>query len=541
MQSNQPLNETAQSVQLQQYSHPIAYRHDFTPDVNALTPVSIIEMFPGRHVSYNVQNSVQLMPLAGDCKQDMYMYTESFFSGWHTVWAKWSLFRYGRLNAWANVDVPASVPYFTLRQILTVSVDLSLQNEGMCPLLMPGSLLDSLYGLCNLLLDDENNWSGGASHQDLSSLAPQVLDRPINGLYLRAWYHHYLINHTNENTNLRRGNMVNDEYPFRDKDMIDDLELSDILIDAASGLDHLPFSPAKMAILHERDYFTTANPEPQKGNAVTVNGGSTVQDLTKAIHRQEILEKDADAGTSHYEAIVARYGVIPHSLKGMKPVQCGETTRQVISINPIFNQAGDTVAPTSGGLSGVNFQGDISGRGFSADGSHHVEFTADVDGCLITLIYIRPETIYHQGLNRMFTRLQRNEFFEPAMITDGDEPIYNYELYHPLMSPNQPRFVPADSEGVFGYRNKYLDFIYKPSRVSGEFHSTMKHWSLHRDFSGSQNPGLNDVFVRGFDAPTRIFSYEGQPSRLSYPRFICYMQFVGQMRDCIPNYTKREI
>ncbi len=527
------MNETAQSISLPRYTHAIRYRHDFTPDIGVAIPVAVHEFFPGRHIGYRVNNVLQAMPLAGDCKQDLYMYTESVATAWHAVWAKWPLFRYGKLRPISSIVVPTSVPTFTIRRLLNVYTANGGATNSVCPWLKPGSLLDSLYGLCNLLY---GTTIGNATVSETLQMLSSVLDRPISGLYLRAYYHHMLINHTNEWLNSRRGDMINDEYPYRNDDSMSDQELREIFIgyNEFGGLTNL-LAP----VLQERDYFTSSNPEPQKGSAVATVSGQTIQDLTKSVHQQEILEKDADSGNSHYEAIVARYGVIPRSLGVMRPVKVADPTRQVVSINPIFNQAGDTTAPSSAGTNGVNFQGDVSGRGFSADGSHYVDYTADIDGCLMTLVFIRPETVYHQGLNRMFTRLERSDFFEPAMITDGDEPIYNEELYFGLMSGQAPISVDGLGRQVFGYRNKYMDYLYTPSRVSGQFHTTMNYWSLHRDFSS--RPNLNDTFVRNFDIPKRLFSYEGQSSRSGYPRFVCYMQFVGEMHDPIPNYTKREI
>ena len=532
-----PINETEQSITLQTYTHAINKRHDFTPSIGRLRPVNVVEMFPNRKVSYNVQNVMQLMPLAGDCKQDMFMYTESVFVAWHAVWKRWPLFRYGKLSPLSTLQVPESVPTFTIRQLLTTYTSLDRPATSVCPWLLPNSLLDSLYGICQLLYDTGTAVTPLTVTQ-LLALPAGILDRPFNGLYLRAFYHHYLINHTNEWLNRARGNMENEEYPYRDFDTMEFAELSLIFSDRTEWGGTMT-SNDDYPIMHERDYFTSANPLPQKGTAVATIAGQTIQDLTKAIHQQEILEKDADAGNDHFQAILSRYGVAPKSLGIMRPVTAAQPTRQTISINPIFNNAGNTVAPSSGSLTGINLQGDISGRGFSADGSHHVDYFSDVDGCLMTCIFIRPETIYHQGVNRMFTRLARTDFFEPAMITDGDEPIYNEELVFGLMAQAPFPVVTDKGRQVFGYRNKYMDFIHQPSRISGELRTTMKSWSLHRDFFDNQN--LNDSFVRVFDPPKRLFSYEGQSARAAYPRFVCYMQFVGEMRDPIPNYTKREI
>lgn len=46
---------------------------------------------------------------------------------------------------------------------------------------------------------------------------------------------------------------------------------------------------------------------------------------------------------------------------------------------------------------------------------------------------------------------------------------------------------------VFGYNDRYAEYRHEPSRVSGEFRSTLDHWHLGRIFAAE--PTLNESFV----------------------------------------------
>ena len=230
------------------------------------------------------------------------------------------------MNPSSSVEIPEYVPYFNIEKVIYAYYTAGGQGDDVCPWLAPGSLLDSLYGLCSLIRETSTSADGTAEADSLLGLDNNILLRPFNGLYLRSWYHHYLINHTNEWLNKERGDMPDEEYPYRLDNEMSEKELIEIFTPSSAYLESL-----SKPVLHERDYFTTANPSPQKGAAEVVVAGGTIQDLTKAIHLQDIKEKDADSGNSYYEAIYNRYGVSPKSLGVMRPVPCAKPTRQVLS------------------------------------------------------------------------------------------------------------------------------------------------------------------------------------------------------------------
>lgn len=180
--STHPLNESPNDIQLQRFTHPHSFRHDFTPVIGGFYPINCVEMFAGRQAEDTVQHVTEAMPLAGNMKQDLNLYLESTFIGTHALWAKWPVFRYGRMDG-SNTEVPAQVPYFTLRRILTSTAlagNTTATLSSPSIYLRPGGLLDSLYGLCSLLrsaVGSSGGPLGSATRQELlAELPATVLD-----------------------------------------------------------------------------------------------------------------------------------------------------------------------------------------------------------------------------------------------------------------------------------------------------------------------------------------------------------------------------
>lgn len=84
-------------------------------------------------------------------------------------------------------------------------------------------------------------------------------------------------------------------------------------------------------------------------------------------------------------------------------------------------------------------------------------------GTIIGLLCVRQQHTYQQGLNRMWTRRRRLDMYDPVLAHIGEQPIYNYEIY-------------ADGSGadleVFGYKEAWSEYKHKPNIVTGELNST---------------------------------------------------------------------
>ena len=70
---------------------------------------------------------------------------------------------------------------------------------------------------------------------------------------------------------------------------------------------------------------------------------------------------------------------------------------------------------------------------------------------------------YQQGLQRLWSRQTRFDFYWPALAHLGEQAVLNKEIY--------AQGTAADDE-VFGYQERYAEYRYYPSLITGKFRST---------------------------------------------------------------------
>jgi hypothetical protein len=110
-------------------------------------------------------------------------------------------------------------------------------------------------------------------------------------------------------------------------------------------------------------------------------------------------------------------------------------------------------------------------------------------GVIIGLVSVRADLTYQQGLPRMWSRSTRYDFYFPAFAHLGEQAVLNKEIYVQGTS--------ADND-VFGYQERWAEYRYKPSQISGLFKSTaagtLDGWHLAQKFNTL--PTLNATFIQ---------------------------------------------
>jgi len=142
--------------------------------------------------------------------------------------------------------------------------------------------------------------------------------------------------------------------------------------------------------------------------------------------------------------------------------------------------------------------GTMAGHGISVGGGNTFNYKCEEHGFIIGIINVQPETAYQDGLHRSFTRFNRLDYAWPTFANIGEQEIRNKELVAEL--PNT-----SDPEGVFGYVPRYSEYKYMNSRVAGEFRTTLDFWHLGRRFNTAFPPALNESFISCYPS-TRIFA-----------------------------------
>lgn len=209
--------------------------------------------------------------------------------------------------------------------------------------------------------------------------------------------------------------------------------------------------------------------------------GPSVNEFREAIMMQSLLELDARGGTRYVEILRAHYGVVSPDFRLQRAEYLGGGTSKINS-HPVAQ-----TSPTSGS----NAQGQLAAFATMMTGSRdNIGFTKSFveHGYIIGLACARADLTYQQGVNRMWNKSTRYDFFWPKLQELGEQEVLNSEIY--------VQGTAADAD-VFGYQERYAEYRFKPSEIHGEFRSTyatsLDQWHLAEEFSSL--PALNSTFI----------------------------------------------
>lgn len=190
---------------------------------------------------------------------------------------------------------------------------------------------------------------------------------------------------------------------------------------------------------------------------VSAIAGPNVNELREAIALQRLLEKDARGGTRYIETIKAHFNVNSPDARLQRPEYLGGK-RIPITISQVVQMSG---TETEEGLQATE-QGNVSAYSLTTDKSSSFTKSFTEHGMVIGLICIRQEHTYQQGINPMFSRKRKYQFYWPSLANLGEEAIDNKTIY--------AQGTNADTQ-KFGFQERWAEYRYKPSIVCGEMRS----------------------------------------------------------------------
>lgn len=220
---------------------------------------------------------------------------------------------------------------------------------------------------------------------------------------------------------------------------------------------------------------------------VSVNNITTINQLRLAFQTQKLFERDARGGTRYIEMIKAHFGVTNPDYRLQRPEYLGGN-RVPITINQVLQQSGTT---------DVSPQGTPTGQSLTTD--QHSDFTKSFTehGFIIGLMVARYDHTYQQGLNRLWSRKQRLDYYFPVLANIGEQAVLNKEIYAQGSAVVDSSDRVVDNK-VFGYQEAWAEYRYKPNIVTSEMRSSYAQsldvWHLGDDYESL--PALSDSWIR---------------------------------------------
>lgn len=459
-----------------------SHRNSGTLTCGTITPILCDEVIPNSRVSLKLNLAAQLPPLASETYMNASLRVEAFFVPHRLLSVSFEDFfcDFPRLMN-TNTDSIATPTFQDVRSLLPVFsfVD-STSGNASTGVLAPGSLADYLGvrlpgaagsgNSINLLAAPFvayhllwQEWYRNPRVQR-PAFAPDLIANSYSGQAARASNLPFVRFHG-------AGNGYNDQH------LISVASFSPVLADGTSIFD-----------LRQRnfglDYFTGARVSAQQGTAVSVSvpedaNSFTIAALRAANSLQQFNERNNLPSPRLVDQVSARYGANLSDGVAQRPI-CIGTAKYDISTRGIDQTSNSGAGSTANPFNSVASQ---YGRAYGSGSDFIIEdFVVNEPGYIFVNLTLVPEVTYSTGVPRMFSR-----YNGLGSITDmacsllqnvGDQPVYARELSNNLAIP---------SNSVFGYQDRYADFMFLPNVAHGKFRDgeNLQSFLLQRSLTGS--------------------------------------------------------
>lgn len=448
----------------------------FSCDMGELVPVGLVEVLPGDTFQHATSLLVRVSPLLAPVMHPVHVRIHHWFVPHRLVWVNWEDFITG------GSDGMNASPFPTVELSPAESgVGTLADYFGVPPRVSGTTVVSALpFRAYNLIWNEwyrDQDLQGEATVNDGNG-ADSTTDRTLRKI---GWEKDYF---TSARPWTQKGPEVSipltGDAPIRG--------LGTIVGAAPSGSTNVNETDRGAGVNYGNAYTNTpngtmaiqasgsgTNAMPQVFADLTDVSAATINDLRLAFALQRYEEARARYG-SRYTEYLAYLGVRSSDARLQRPEYLGGG-KQTIQFSEVL-QTGPDAPPD-------NVVGALKGHGIAAVRSNRYRRFFEEHGYVITLLSVRPRTMYTQGLARTLNRRVKEDFWQMELQHIGQQEVAKKEVYAESVDP----------DGVFGYQDRYDEYRRQESNVAGEFRTTeLDFWHMARTFA--TEPVLNASFVQ---------------------------------------------
>lgn len=237
----------------------------------------------------------------------------------------------------------------------------------------------------------------------------------------------------------------------------------------------------------------------ETGLAISSFSPVSINDLRVSFQLQRLMERNARGGTRYTEILRSHFGVISPDSRLQRPEYLGGGSLDV-SVTPVpQNSSTEQTNPEQ-----TSPQGNLAAYGLTSGYKKGFRHSFVEHGIILGFACVRADLTYQQGISRMFSRQTKYDYYWPTLAHLGEQAVLNKEIYADGTA--------ADND-VFGYQERYGEYRYNPSRITGKLRSTVEDsldvWHLAQKFEN--RPALNQEFLTENPPVKRISAVPSEP------------------------------